>query len=82
MEQLNCEYPVGFWEAIKKLGRKPKKKIPQEVYMPGSSVSVEFGDVMRIWEEEFISLLNPAIMVDNAKFCLNRVVMLWSIPRI
>ena len=43
MEKLNCEDPVGFWEAVKKLGRKPKKTIPQEVYMPDGTISSDFG---------------------------------------
>ena len=40
--------------------------------MPDGSVSAEIDDVMRVWEEEFKSLLNPDIMEDNIEFCLNR----------
>ena len=72
MEKLNCEDPVGFWEAVKRLGRKPKKPIPQEVYMNDGSVSSELSDVMEIWERDFKSLLNPGLLDDDIEYKLHK----------
>ena len=41
LEKLNCEDPNEFWAAVKRLGRRSRKPIPEAVYTEEGDISTD-----------------------------------------
>ncbi len=58
LDKLNFDDPNDFWESIKRMGRKQKTKIPEEVYADDGSIATDLGEVLGRWETDYGSLFS------------------------
>ena len=65
IQNLRCDNPKEFWEAINKLGpNHPQTTHPDSVLMPDGSVSYDPDQVIRQWKEDFQELYQCSIDPD------------------